>query len=518
MQPGQASITVVIPVFNERKTIREIVQRVKETPREKEIIIVDDFSTDGSRQILREFENDPLVRVIYQPKNCGKGAALRAGFAAATKDVIIVQDADLEYDPGDYEALLNPIDCGRADVVYGSRFLYMEHRVLYFRHMIGNKVITLLSNIFTDLTLTDMETCYKAFKRQILQNIELRSERFGFEPEVTAKVARIGCCVYEVPIRYYGRSYAEGKKITWKDGVAALGHIIRYSLFDRSFVKDAKAIREVLVSPPPEPDVGVDTLEAFENAHKYNAWICERAQSAIGERVLEVGSGIGNIISEVLSRPNVTSVVATDLQGSSLAILTDRFGHDSRLTTQVWNAENPPPESLLTNKFDTVICSNVLEHISDHERALKNIREILKPGGTLVLLVPANPAIFSGLDEELGHFRRYTKDEVTRVLTVAGFKVDDLISHNLVGAIGWWWAGKIRGRRTLRASDTKNFDKLVPFLKHVDPLLTKVCGGGVSLIALARPDNLSSAASIPPKNTAASEKILEKYSAAHMDA
>jgi SAM-dependent methyltransferase len=384
--------------------------------------------------------------------------------------------------------------------------------------MIGNKVITLLSNIFTDLTLTDMETCYKAFKRQILQNIELRSERFGFEPEVTAKVARIGCCVYEVPIRYYGRSYAEGKKITWKDGVAALGHIIRYTLFDRSFVKDQKAIRDVLVSPPPEPDVGVDTLEAFENAHKYNAWICERAQSAIGERVLEVGSGIGNIISEVLSRPNVTSVVATDLQGSSLAILTDRFGHDSRLTTQVWNAENPPPESLLTNKFDTVICSNVLEHISDHERALKNIREILKPGGTLVLLVPANPAIFSGLDEELGHFRRYTKDEVTRVLTVAGFKVDDLISHNLVGAIGWWWAGKIRGRRTLRASDTKNFDKLVPFLKHVDPLLTKVCGGGVSLIALARPDNLSSAASIPPKNTAASEKILEKYSAAHMDA
>ena len=199
------TISIVIPVYNERKTIRELVKRVKATPRDKEIIIVDDFSTDGTRQILKEFEQDPLVRVIYQSKNTGKGAALARGFQAATKDVVIVQDADLEYDPKDYEALLNPIEEGRADVVYGSRFLYMEHRVLYFRHMIGNKLITLLSNLFTDLTLTDMETCYKAFKREIIQNIELRSPRFGFEPEVTAKVARLGCVVYEVPIRYNGR-------------------------------------------------------------------------------------------------------------------------------------------------------------------------------------------------------------------------------------------------------------------------------------------------------------------------
>ena len=193
----------------------------------------------------------------------------------------------------------------------------MEHRVLYFRHMIGHKLRTLLSHLCTDLTLTDMETCYKAFKREIVQNIELRSERFGFEPEVTAKVARLGCCVYEVPVRYYGRSYAEGKKITWKDGLAALGHIIRYSLFDRNFVKDKQAITNVLVAPPPDPDVGVDTLEAFEDAHRYNAWICERAEGAIGGRVLEVGSGIGNIVSEVLSRPQVQSLVATDLRAPS---------------------------------------------------------------------------------------------------------------------------------------------------------------------------------------------------------
>ncbi len=482
------TISIVIPVYNERKTIRELVKRVKATPRDKEIIIVDDFSTDGTRQILKEFEQDPLVRVIYQSKNTGKGAALTRGFQAATKDVVIVQDADLEYDPKDYEALLNPIEEGRADVVYGSRFLYMEHRVLYFRHMIGNKLITLLSNLFTDLTLTDMETCYKAFKREIIQNIELRSPRFGFEPEVTAKVARLGCVVYEVPIRYYGRSYAEGKKITWKDGLAALGHIIRFSLFERNFVKDERAIRSALVSPPRDPDVGVDTLEVFEDARRYNAWICERAESSIGERVLEVGSGIGNIISEVLSRSHVRSVVATDLQASSLAVLRDRFGHDTRLSTEVWNAEDRPPQSLLAEKFDTVICSNVLEHIENHEQALKNIRQILKPGGQLVLLVPANPQIFSGLDEELGHYRRYTKEELLRVLGAAGFNVNDLISHNLIGALGWWWVGKIRGRRTLQARDTKNFDKLVPVLKHLDPYMTKMFGG-VSLIAIASSRN-----------------------------
>lgn len=515
MSDKQLSISIVIPVYNERKTVREIVKRVKATPRDKEIIIVDDFSTDGTRQILREFESDPQIRIFYQPKNTGKGAALALGFQAATKDVVIVQDADLEYDPKDYEALLSPIDAGRADVVYGSRFLYMEHRVLYFRHMLGNKFITFLSNLFTDLTLTDMETCYKAFKREIIQNIELRSQRFGFEPEVTAKVARMGCVVYEVPIRYYGRSYSEGKKITWKDGLAALGHIIRYSLFEKNFIKDAQAVRQVLVSPPPDSDVGVDTLEVFEDAHRYNAWICERAESAIGERVLEVGSGIGNIISEVLSRSHVKSVVATDLRASSLAVLRDRFGHDARLTTEVWNAEDPPPHALLAEKFDTVICSNVLEHICDHERALQHIRQILKPGGRLVLLVPSNPAIYSGLDEDLGHYRRYTREELERVLNIAGFHTSSMISHNLVGALGWWWAGKVRGRRTLRANDTKNFDKLVPILKHIDPYITKPFGG-VSLIAIASPkvESTTIVEAITAEDGDTREDALERYETA----
>ncbi len=256
MHAHRVSVSVVIPAYNERKTIREILRRVKRSARDLEIIIVDDGSTDGTRSILKEYAGDPQVRVILQPENGGKGRALRTGFMAATKDVVLVQDADLEYDPDDYETLLGPLDHGRADVVYGSRFQYGARRALSFRHALGNKLLTFVSNLFTDLNLTDMETCYKAFKREIIQNIELRSDRFGFEPEITAKIARLGCVVYEVPVRYYGRSHTEGKKITWKDGIAAFWHIVRFSIGDRRFTKDAETIRRVLISQPQIPEAG----------------------------------------------------------------------------------------------------------------------------------------------------------------------------------------------------------------------------------------------------------------------
>lgn len=486
MNGTQVSLSVIIPVYNERKTIREIVRRVKDSRRDLEIIIVDDFSTDGTRNILSEFCGDARIRVILLPENAGKGNALRVGFQAATKEVVIVQDADLEYDPDDYEAILRPIDLGRADVVFGSRFLYGEHRVLFFRHALGNRFLTFLSNLFTDLNLSDMETCYKAFKREIIQNIELRSDRFGFEPEITAKVAKLGCVVYEVPIRYYGRSYADGKKITWKDGVAALAHIVRYSLGDWNFVKDLAAIHRVLVSPPVVPDVGVGTQEAFEDSRRYNEWICERVRAEVGVRVLEVGSGIGNIIAGVLAIKDVRSVVATDACAESLTTLKDRFGADDRLSCAVWNAEQPPAHALLADPFDTVICANVLEHIQDHEKALVHMRRLLQPGGTLILLVPANPALYCELDKGLGHYRRYSHEELLRVLECAGFSVKQVHRHNAVGAVGWWWVGKVMKRGKLRTCDTRRFDRLVPLLKRVDPMLVKRFGG-VSLIAVASP-------------------------------
>jgi glycosyltransferase involved in cell wall biosynthesis len=227
----KVKITVVIPVFNERETIAEILSRVRRVldGRESEIVVVDDGSTDGTREALREIDG---IRLIEHERNQGKGAALRTGFTAAAGDVVIVQDADLEYDPREYPRLLEPIEDGRADVVFGSRFLGGPHRVLFFWHYLANKTLTWLSNIFTNLNLSDMETGYKVFRRAILAKIHIRSDRFNFEPEITAKVAKLRCRVYEVPISYSGRTYDEGKKIGARDGLSALWAIIKYRFID----------------------------------------------------------------------------------------------------------------------------------------------------------------------------------------------------------------------------------------------------------------------------------------------
>ncbi len=226
-------LSVVIPVFNEKNTIEEIIRRVQavDTGLEKEIIVIDDGSTDGTRDILQNLASSQ-IRVFLHEKNMGKGAALHTGFAQAEGEIVLVQDADLEYDPREYHKLLEPIRDGRADAVYGSRFLGGPHRVLFFWHYVGNKVLTTFSNMLTNLNLTDMETCYKVFKKDVLQKISLKSRRFGFEPEITVKLAKMKCRVFEVPISYSGRLYEEGKKIGWRDGVAALFHIIRYKFFN----------------------------------------------------------------------------------------------------------------------------------------------------------------------------------------------------------------------------------------------------------------------------------------------
>ncbi len=231
--PNGFKLSVVIPVYNEKRWLHEILRRVREVPIPKEVVIVDDFSTDGTREMLREYEGEDDIRVIYQPVNQGKGAALRTGFAHCTGDVVLVQYADLEYDPAEYPRLIQPIIDNRADVVFGSRFIGDQHRVLYFWHSICNSMLTMLSNMFTNLNLTEMETCYKVFRREALEGITLKSNRFGFEPEITAKVARKKACrIYEVPISYSGRTYEEGKKIGLKDAFSALYCIVRYGMFD----------------------------------------------------------------------------------------------------------------------------------------------------------------------------------------------------------------------------------------------------------------------------------------------
>jgi glycosyltransferase involved in cell wall biosynthesis len=225
------TLTVIVAVFNERDTVKAALETVIASPYRKEIIVVDDGSTDGTREILQGVKH-PDVRVFLHEKNSGKGKAIQTGFAHATGDIVLIQDADLEYDPSEYPSLLQPILIGRADVVYGSRFAgHGAHRVLYFWHYAGNRFLTLLSNIFTDLNLTDMECCYKVFAKKALEGITIEENRFGFEPEITAKIARKKLRIYEVPISYYGRTYEEGKKIGWKDGVRAVWCILKYNIF-----------------------------------------------------------------------------------------------------------------------------------------------------------------------------------------------------------------------------------------------------------------------------------------------
>ncbi len=237
-------LSVVVPCYNEKATVRILLNRVTSAPlpeeiKKLEIVVVDDCSSDGTRAVLEEIQKHPdqiglkpgqEIRIHLQEKNQGKGRALRTGFAIATGDIVLVQDADLEYDPEDYPALLRPIVKGHADVVFGSRFIGLERRVLYFYHYVANKTLTFISNLFTNLNITDMETCYKVFRADVLKRVNLVSNRFGFEPEITAKVAKLKVRVFEVGIRYHGRTYEEGKKITWKDGVAALWHILRFNI------------------------------------------------------------------------------------------------------------------------------------------------------------------------------------------------------------------------------------------------------------------------------------------------
>jgi len=221
-------ISIVIPIYNEQKTLEALVAKVNAVDYEKEIILVDDFSTDGSREILKRYENKENFKVLYHNHNQGKGAALRTGFSNVDGDIIIIQDADLEYNPSDYEILLEPILDGRADVVYGSRFLGGTHRVLFFWHSVGNMVLTTFSNMLTNINLTDMETGYKVFTKEVNERLNFKCNRFGFEPEFTAKVAKNNFRIYEVPISYSGRDYSEGKKITWKDGIAAIWFIFKF--------------------------------------------------------------------------------------------------------------------------------------------------------------------------------------------------------------------------------------------------------------------------------------------------
>ncbi len=462
-------LSVVMPVYNESKTIREIVRRVRDVPIDKEILIVDDGSTDGTRDILRELDGQDGVRVFLQPVNQGKGAAVSVGFRHALGDVVVVQDADLEYDPNELVKLLAPIADGHADVVYGSRFLGGgARRVLYFWHTVGNRFLTLASNMFTNLNLTDMETCYKMFRREVVQSMTIESRRFGIEPEITAKVARRGYRIFEVPISYYGRTYDEGKKIGWKDAVSALWTIVRHS------VREAEDPR----------NVGHVTLARMARLEPYNRWLADRFRGALGARVLEIGAGFGNMTRQMTGRE---LVVASDLDPVALEYLRGTFRDDPavRVASYRFPLNEAERAEIRALKIDTVVCLNVLEHIEDDAATLADLHAVLPAGGRLVLIVPALARLYGTLDKHLHHFRRYEKAELEQKVGAAGFRIEDCRFLNRPGIVGWYVNGKILRRRVLPAGQLAAFRIMLPLLEreNANPPAT-----GMSLLAIARKD------------------------------
>ena len=462
-------LSVVIPAFNEAKTIREIVARVLAVPVEKELLIIDDGSTDGTREMLRELDGRDGVRVFLQPVNQGKGAAVSVGFRHAAGDVVVVQDADLEYDPMEYLKLLAPIEQGHADVVYGSRFLGGgARRVLYFWHTIGNRFLTLASNMFTNLNLTDMETCYKMFRREVVQSMTIESRRFGIEPEITAKVARRGYRVFEVPISYYGRTYEEGKKIGLKDAFSALWTIIRH------------AVRE---AEDPK-NVGHVTLARMGKLEPYNRWLADRFEKSLGRRVLEIGAGFGNMTRHLTPRE---LIIASDLDPVALEYLRGAFRDDPsiRIASYRFPLEPGQRRELEGLALDTVVCLNVLEHIEDDVSTLADLLAILKPGGRLVLIVPAHARLYSSLDVHLRHFRRYEKPELEKKIRDAGFVLEDCRFLNRPGVFGWYVNGRVLRRRVLPRGQLSLFKLVLPLLRSEE---TNPPSWGLSLLAIARKD------------------------------
>lgn len=454
-----------MPVYNEAPTLGAIIKRVLDSsvPMEIELVCVDDGSSDGSLEILLEIaEADSRVVVISQPKNMGKGMAIRTAIAQMTGDVAIVQDADLEYDPAEYPRMLAPIEEGIADAVYGSRFATSEvRRVLFYWHSLGNRLLTTLSNMANNINLTDMETCYKAVRADLLKSLRLTSDRFGFEPEITARLARSGARIYEVPISYRGRTYAEGKTVGWRDGVEAIWLIFKFRFIDTRY----------------EADAGHSTLESLSLVPELSRWMLEQFEPQLGGRILEAGCGSGNLTAALIERGTVT---ALDLDPTHVRSVATEFG--DRVDVIQGDLCDPSLYDKWESSFDSVLCVNVLEHLADPEQAIEGFVRALRPDGHALVLVPAHDWLFSAADDALDHHTRYSKEQLLDLLQAAGLEIVEVRQFNRLGVLGWS-VNKFLGRTEISRLQARMFGWLLPLARVVERFTALP---GLSWIAIAR--------------------------------
>jgi glycosyltransferase involved in cell wall biosynthesis/phospholipid N-methyltransferase len=474
------SLSVLVPVYNEQYLVTASLDRLKmleSSPQLEriQVIVVDDCSRDRTPQVLREFEAAERVRprariewlFLRHPENQGKGAAIRTALAHATCEISVIHDADLEYHPRDLIKIVRVFEEERADAVFGSRFAGGEaRRALLFRHELGNRLLTFLTNMVTNINLTDMETCYKAVRTDLLKSIPIVSNDFRLEPELAIKLAKRDARIFEVPISYSGRTYQEGKKINWRDGVRALAAIARFGASDHLYNAD---------------EHGSQILGRLARAPRFNAWMAETIAPFCGQRVLEIGSGTGNLTRRLIPREQYVASDVNPLYLHTLNGLTADRPYLDVTFTDVTKGQSFPK---IDGGFDTVICLNVIEHVDDDVAALRNIRDVLAPKGKAIVLVPQGPEIMGTLDEVLGHKRRYTREKLAQLANDAGFEIRDLIMFNRIGRPAWWLNGKVLRRREFGLAQILTLNALTPVFRRIDDSLPF---DALSLIAVMEP-------------------------------
>lgn len=461
------TLSVIVPAYNEQYLIEASLNGLSvlnESPRllKIKVIVVNDCSTDGTSEAMERFQrhlesSQDFSKFswvwLQHEKNKGKGAAIRTALEYVDTHLVVIHDADLEYHPRDLLQMVELFLYEDADAVFGSRFMPGGYkRALFFRHELGNKFLTFLCDMMCDLNLTDMETCYKMVRADLLKSIPLKSSTFDVEPELAIKLARRGSRIFEVPISYSGRTYAEGKKINWKDGVRALWAIFRYSLSDQLYKADAH---------------GGEILLRLNRAPRFTRWMADVIRPYVGNRVLEIGAGIGNMTLHLVPR---TSYWATDINSGYLDSL-ERL-RPNRPYLHIAYVDGMDGNSFPAGEsFDTVICLNVVEHLPDDHGALRSIWNVLDEGGRAIVLVPNGPELYGTLDEVLGHCRRYTEEQLIKLGEAEGFKIDHLLKFNRFGIFAWWLNGKILRRRTFGLGQIRMLNFLTPLFRAVDSWL-----------------------------------------------